>query len=122
MTINSSSIGSISTTNRLVQFQIVYRRYSFSRKLRQAYGRFTQQYPQWQDGLFDYHFLTHSAAPLWENYIFNGVLPSTNELTAMWQAQIGSGQAAIRPEYIAELKTAVADFLVQLQASLPTTH
>lgn len=122
MIINSNSIGSVSSVNRLVRFQIVYRRYSFSRKLRQAYGRFSQQYPQWQDGLFDYHFLTHSAAPLWENTIINGVLPTTNELVAVWRTQIGCGQEAIRPEYVVELKTAVADFLAQLKATLPPAH
>ena len=122
MTINSSSTGSVSAVNRLVRFQIIYRRAVFMRKLRQAYGRFIQQYPQWRDGLFDYHFLTHSAAPLWENYIGNGVWPTTNELVAVWRTQIGVGQAAIRPEYIVVLKTAVADFLAQLKVSLPATH
>ncbi len=122
MTVNSSSIGSVSAVNRLVRFQIVCRRYSFSRKLRQVYGRFIQTYPQWQDGLFDYHFLTHSAAPLWENTIINGIWPTTNELVAVWRTQIGCGQAAIRPEYVVELKTAVADFLAQLKATLPATH
>lgn len=76
----------------------------------QAYTRFAQKYPGWNNALFDRHFLAQSATTYlsdWQSA--NALNPAT--LASAWDKQLGPASPAVRQNRIADLMPAAADFL-----------
>ena len=90
------------------------------RALRQAVVRaathFARQYPHWVAALFDQHFLTQRAMPLFERYLQPTAPPTAAELAAAWFAQFRFVDA--RMHYLADAVPVAADFLQYLEAEL----
>ncbi len=74
------------------------------RVLRQAVARasthFARQHPRWVAALFDQHFLTQRAMPLFERYLQPAAPPTAAELAAAWFAQFP--YAGARMQYLAD--------------------
>ena len=90
------------------------------RALRQAVVRaathFPRQHPHWVAALFDQHFLTQRAMPLFERYLQPAAPPTAAELAAAWFAQFRFVDA--RMHYLADAVPVAADFLQYLEAEL----
>jgi hypothetical protein len=86
--------------------------------VRTAYQRFAQQHPNWVACLFDYHFLTHRAAPLLDQFARRDTPPSAFDLAKTWDEQFWPAEMTIRTRRIAELMPAAEDFLTWLAEEL----
>lgn len=82
-----------------------------------ALHRFTEQYPQWADSLFDAFFLSHGAAPLLAGYLTDH-RPTASALAAAWAAQCPSPPSSLQPLDLAEAMRVAAAFLHILEAEL----
>src|SRR5919199_645500 len=94
------------------------------RALRQAVvraaTRFARQHPHWVAALFDQHFLTQRALPLFERYHQPAAPPTAAELAAAWVAQFP--YAGARVPYFAAAVRVAADFLRYLEVELRPYH
>lgn len=94
-----------------------YRRRMIRAAIRNAYALFAQQHPQWVAVLFDEHFLTERAAPLWRRYQNEGALPTPLELAVLWGEQVNTSPE-LKHRHVGEMKLAAACFLALLATEL----
>ena len=93
-----------------------YRRRTLRKATLRAHHAFMQQNPQWEEQLFDEHFLHHGAAALLEQYL-EGTAPDPAALANAWAEQWGWAPQA-RARFVTELTPVAVDFLKTLEAEL----
>jgi hypothetical protein len=86
--------------------------------LDRAYRAFADHNPEWTEALFDHHFLTHTAAPLFAAYVQRGDLPSDEALARWWARQLPTINPKYQAQRISEATTAAHIFLGLLSIEL----
>ena len=90
----------------------------FDQALDQAYRAFARRSPEWTEALFDKHFLTHTAAPLFAAYYQRGELPPAAALARLWAGQLPTIDRAHQAQRITEAATTAHNFLRRLSVEL----
>lgn len=93
----------------------------FDQALDRAYNAFARRNSEWTDSLFDRHFLTHTAAPLFAAYYQQGELPSAIILARLWARQLPTIDPAYQSQRIIKATIAAHDFLRRLSVELCAT-
>ncbi|MBI1882082.1 MAG: hypothetical protein HYR94_28235 [Chloroflexi bacterium] len=96
------------------------RRRMFRAALARTVTSFAQQYPDWNQYLFDEYFLTHQAASLIDNYLSHSASPLAKSLATAWAEQLPWLKPQTREKHVAELIPAATWFLQRLEAEMDT--
>lgn len=92
------------------------RQRTFRKATARAYTAFVQKYPQWEERLFDEHFLTHRAAVVLGRYL-EGHAPDPTALAQAWAEQWG-WKVEARARFVSYSTPVAADFLYLLETEL----
>jgi hypothetical protein len=91
-------------------------RQAFNQAVSRVYTTFAQKYPQWEASYFDYHFLTHTAAPLLVQVKQGADSVQGYALAEVWSQQMSWYNEKTRQKLIVELTPVATDFLLLLEA------
>jgi hypothetical protein len=98
----------------------------YQRRLRRAIidttVQFGQLYPEWQEFLFDRHFLLNRGLPVIERHIAGTASRSAMDLALAWAEQWPQMNAGRRKTHLQTLTPIAAEFLRLLEKRLMNSH
>lgn len=86
--------------------------------LKRAYTKFKNEHPDWTASLFDWHFITHRAAPILDAVSEEHPGEIAPRLVEAWVNQLKGYQGDSKRQLMTEAEPAVREFLELLQFEL----